>query len=163
VISSDPDLSILAQAATALNLVTVLQNSTVNFTLFAPVDSAWTAAAAGQRLTVEQLMAAHSQLLSMVFSNIVPNAVIDSAVLRVLPSVTPQTGTPIYVGSSATGPINLVSVGSTAQVIVPDSSAGCNFVIHKTNAVLQSTPSLVSGVNPAYQSAATAGRAAAGR
>lgn len=128
--------------------------------MFAPVDAAWVSLAKEENTTPSGLLTNLVVLRQLVFSNIVPNSIIDAALLRVLPSITPETKTPIFVAASPGAPISLISPGSTARVTTPDAFVGCNYVIHKTNAVLESSPVGTSGVNPAYQSALSTGRAA---
>lgn len=103
------------------------------------------------------------------FSHIVPNRSLDAAALRAVPAVIPLTNVTIFVGagqpSTAAGgntPISLISTGSTAQITTPDAVVGCNYVLHKIDAVLRSSPSTTGGINPAYTQALAAGRAPTG-
>ncbi len=84
-------------------------------------------------------------------------------------SITPQTNVPIFVVAprpGAEGPdnnIGLISSGSNVRVIQPDEAVECNYVLHKINGVLRSSPLDTLGANPAYiRAEAAAGSGAAG-
>ena len=106
------------------------------------------------------------------FTHIVPNRALDAAALRAVPAVTPLSNSTIFVGAGVPHgsspsslrnvPISLVSAGATAQITQPDDFVGCNYVLHKIDAVLRSSPSATGGINPAYTQALATGRAPTG-
>jgi hypothetical protein len=84
-------------------------------------------------------------------------------------TITPQTNVPIFVvppqpGAQApNNAIGLVSSGSNARVIQPNEAVACNYVLHKINGVLRSSPSDTLGMNPTYARVEAATGGAAGR
>ena len=124
--------------------------------LFAPTNEAWDVAAANLGQTRSQLLSSRNALRDIIFQNLVPNTPLPAAAVAKSPAMTPQGGQPIYVQASAEGPTRLVSVGSTATVTAPDYAIACNYVIHKTDALLLPVPAARGGINPQYQSAQVA-------
>jgi uncharacterized surface protein with fasciclin (FAS1) repeats len=124
--------------------------------LFAPTNAAWNAAATAERRPLGQLLSSRNVLRDILFSHIIPNRIIDASALQMMRSVTPQTSIPIFVVApqpGAQGPddtIGLISSGSNVRVIQPNNVVACNYVLHKINGVLRSSPSDFLGVNPAY-------------
>jgi hypothetical protein len=177
-LAGDKELSTLLRVVGLAGLAPVFNDSTIPFTLFAPVDAAWPAAARALGLTggLPELLASRNLLVDVLFAHVVRGEPLDAAALAARATgIATQGGGAVFVRRAAAPPgapppppgapppaLELVSVGSTAEVVAPDAVAGgCTpFALHKIdNALLPRAGA--TGINPGYQSALARGAQAA--
>ncbi len=169
-LAGDPELSALLRGAGLAGLAPAFDDSPLPFTLFAPVDAAWPAAARALGLALPELLASRNLLADAWFAHIARGEPLDAAALGARAGVATQGGGAVFAQRAAAPPgapapppgaqppaLELVSVGSTAEVVAPDAVAGgCTFALHKLDDALLPRAG-ATGINPDYQSALARG------
>ena len=121
--SADSPLETLIQVAEALNVASVLGDPSVEFTLFAPVDSAWDAAFPDLDTQLEDVDGTRDVL----FTHIVADSLLDSLQND---SIEPLSGATLFVRDGD----KVISRAATGNVI--DTLVGCNWIVHIIDGVL---------------------------
>jgi uncharacterized surface protein with fasciclin (FAS1) repeats len=121
--SADSPLETLIQIAEALNVASVLGDPSIEFTLFAPVDSAWDDVFPDLETQLEDVDGTRDVL----FTHIVADSLLESLQNG---SIEPLSGATLFVRDGD----RVISRAATGNVI--DTLVGCNWIVHIIDGVL---------------------------
>lgn len=147
VIQEDKNLTIFVQAVEALNLTKVLTNPDIQYTLFAPTDVAWTAAAEAYGKTITEILEDKDFLQELVFSGIISDMIVDGDAVISSQTLETQSGAVLFFKYNDVYGTEVISRFGTGTIL--DTYIGCNFLVHTIDEVLAETTG-VNGANPDF-------------
>lgn len=146
-IRNNTELSTMYQAVKALNLSKVFENPDIQYTLFAPVDTAWDAAAESLGTTVDDILEQREVLMELVFSGIISDMIVDADAVISSQTLDSQSGAVLFFKYDDGYQTEVISRFGTGTVI--DTYTGCNYLIHTIDGVLAETVGK-NGTNPDF-------------
>ena len=149
-IQKNGNLTILSQAVEALNLTKVFENPDIQYTLFAPIDSAWEAAAVAYGKTVADILEDVELLKELIFSGVISDMIVDGDAAISSQTLETQSGAVLFFKYNDAYDTEAISRFGTGTIV--DTYEGCNFLIHTIDGVLAETVG-VNGANPDFTEA----------
>ncbi len=146
-LQDDKNLTTYVQAIEALNLTKVLSNPNLPYTLFAPINDAWAAAAEGYGKTTPEILEDKKLLKELVFSGIISDMIVDEDAVISSATLETQSGAVLFFKYNNVYDTEVISRYGTGTIL--DTYIGCNFLIHTIDGVLAETTG-VNGTNPDF-------------
>lgn len=132
------NLTTLVEIAELINVASVLNDTSINFTLFAPDNSAWDAAFPDLDPQLEDLESTKSYLFSHIATDQMLENLSDGRIVALSDAV-------LFVRNDGTKVISSAATGNVLETIV-----GCTWIVHVIDNVLGEKP-VVGGLNPDFQ------------
>lgn len=146
-IQKNENLTTLSQAVEALNLTKVFENPDIQYTVFAPVDDAWVAAAESYGNTLDNILENKDVLKELVFSGIISDMIVDGDAAVSSQTLESQSGAVLFFKFDDKYNTKVISRFGTGTI--RDTIVGCNFLIHTIDGMLAETIG-ANGVNPEF-------------
>ena len=153
-LKNDANLTTTYEVAQTLNLTRVLDMNTITYTLLAPTNEAWEAAAESYGLTLENLLKDRDLTQEIFLSGIIPDIIADNEAMLASRTLDAQSGAVLFFKYREDDVDNIYAISryGTGEIVEDSAYIGCNYLIHKINGVLAETTGK-NGPNPDFKDA----------